>query len=76
MNVLVSVLLAVFWLVTVTVTLYREPETNVPVVISLEATEDLMFLLSSNVPDGSAFVVMSMLIPELGILELKITLKE
>jgi hypothetical protein len=33
-------------------------------------------LLSSNVPEGSAFVVMSMLIPVEGILELKITLKE
>ena len=76
MNVLVKVLLAVFWLVTTTVTLYNVPEANVPVVMSLEAKLDLIFLLSSNVPAGSVFVVMSILIPVDGIFELRITLKE
>ena len=76
LKVLVNVLLAVFWLVTATVTLYRVPETNVPVEISLEAIVDFTFLLSSTVPAGSVFVVISMLIPVVGILELKITLKE
>ena len=76
MKVRVSVLLAVFWLVTATVTLYNVPEANVPVEISLEAIVDFTFLLSSNVPAGSVFVVMSMLIPVEGIFELKITLKE
>ena len=47
-----------------------------PVEISLDATVDLTFLLSSNVPEGSALVVMSMLMPEVGILELKTTLNE
>ena len=47
-----------------------------PVEISLDATVDFTFLLSSNVPEGSALVVMSILIPVVGILELKITLKE
>lgn len=44
--------------------------------ISFDATVDLTFLLSSNVPEGSALVVISILIPVDGIFELSITLNE
>lgn len=44
--------------------------------MSFAATVDFMFLLSSKVPAGSVLVVMSILMPVLGILELRVTLKE
>lgn len=71
---LVAVLLEVLWEVTATVTLYKTPEASVPVEISVVATEDLTFLLSKVVPSLSLLVVISILMPVLGILELSVTL--
>jgi hypothetical protein len=73
---LLAVLVDVFCDVTATVILYNTPEANVPVEISFAATVDFTFLLSSKDPSLSFFVVTSILIPELGIFELRVTLKE